>query len=129
MKKQVQISVSEYEVMKIIWEEFPISTNEICKKVPEEHNWSDKTVHTLLSRLTAKGAIDYEQKGRMYYYHPLLSQEEYLSLENHLFLKRFYGGEAAPMLSSLLSNAQLTEDDVKNLYTLLSTKMNGGEKP
>lgn len=127
MEKLPQISAAEYEVMKIIWEKSPLSTNEICNQVPSKHNWSDKTVHTLLSRLSAKGVIGHEQKGRMYYYYPLISREQYLSQENHLFLERFYSGKAAPMLSSLLANAQLTDDDVKNLYDLLCTKMNGGE--
>lgn len=51
MDKLPQISEAEYEIMKIIWDESPISTNSICEKVPSIHNWSNKTVHTLLSRL------------------------------------------------------------------------------
>lgn len=34
MDKLPQISEAEYEIMKIIWEESPISTNSICEKVP-----------------------------------------------------------------------------------------------
>ena len=50
MDKLPQISEAEYEIMKIIWDESPISTNSICEKVPSIHNWSNKTVPTLLSR-------------------------------------------------------------------------------
>ena len=66
MEKLPQISAAEYEIMKIIWESSPISTNDVCERVPEAHQWSSKTVHTLLSRLTAKQVIAYEQRGRMY---------------------------------------------------------------
>ena len=65
MDKLPQISEAEYEIMKIIWDESPISTNSICEKVPSIHNWSNKTVHTLLSRLVSKHVISYEQKGRI----------------------------------------------------------------
>ena len=34
MDKLPQISEAEYEIMKIIWDESPISTNSICEKVP-----------------------------------------------------------------------------------------------
>ena len=85
MEKLPQISAAEYEIMKIIWESSPISTNDVCERVPEDHQWSSKTVHTLLSRLTAKQVLAYEQRGRMYYYYPLISQESYLCQENHLF--------------------------------------------
>ena len=67
MEKLPQISEAEYEIMKIVWEDSPISTNDICAKVPAVHNWSSKTVHTLLSRLVSKHVISYEQRGRMYY--------------------------------------------------------------
>lgn len=34
MEKLPQISEAEYEIMKIVWEDSPISTNDICAKVP-----------------------------------------------------------------------------------------------
>lgn len=128
MEKLPQISEAEYEIMKIIWDGSPVSTNEVCEKVPKSHNWSNKTIHTLLSRLTAKHVIDYEQRGRMYYYYPVISQEKYLLQENHLFLNRFYDGEAAPLLSSLLSNSQLSDDDLKKMYDMIDSKLNRGEQ-
>lgn len=128
MEKLPQISEAEYEIMKIIWNNFPISTNDICASVPAVHHWSSKTIHTLLSRLTAKKVISYEQRGRMYYYSPLISQEKYLSQENRMFLSRFYNGEATPLLSALLSNAQLSDQDLKNMYHLIDSKLNGGDK-
>ena len=120
MDKLPQISEAEYEIMKIIWDESPISTNSICEKVPSIHNWSNKTVHTLLSRLVSKHVISYEQKRRMYYYFPIISK--------HNFLSRFYDGEMAPLLSSLLSNAQLSDSDLKNMYHLIDSKLNGGDE-
>lgn len=128
MDKLPQISEAEYEIMKIIWANSPISTNEVCERVHKSHNWSSKTVHTLLSRLTAKHAISYEQRGRMYYYYPIISQNKYLSQENHLFLDRFYNGEAAPLLSSLLSGSQLSDSDLKKMYEMINSKLNRGEE-
>lgn len=127
MERLPQISEAEYEIMKIIWENSPVSTNEVCERVPKSHNWSNKTVHTLLSRLTAKQVITYEQRGRMYYYSPVISQDKYLSQENHLFLNRFYNGEAATLLSSLLSDTELSDDDLKSMYDLIDSRLNRGE--
>lgn len=128
MEKLPQISEAEYEIMKILWEKHPQSTNEICEAAGQSHTWNQKTIHTLLSRLTAKQAIAYEQKGRMYHYFPLISQEQYLKQENHQFLNRFYGGELAPMLSSLLSNSELSDSDLKELYDILNQKAGNGEQ-
>ena len=128
MEKSPQISEAEYEIMKIIWSDSPISTNEVCEKAPKSHNWSNKTIHTLLSRLTAKHVIAYEQRRRMYYYYPIVSQKKYLSQENRHFLDRFYNGEAPTLLSSLLSGSEISDADLEKMYHMLDSKLNGGEK-
>ncbi|MDO4305365.1 MAG: BlaI/MecI/CopY family transcriptional regulator [Eubacteriales bacterium] len=128
MKKLPQISEAEYEIMKILWSDFPLSTNEVSERAQQSHSWNQKTIHTLLSRLTAKHVISYEQHGRMYYYFPLISQKKYLEQENHIFLNRFYDGEIAPMLSSLLSNTELSDSDLKNLYDIINSKIKSGDQ-
>ena len=77
MEKLPQISEAEYEIMKILWTESPLSTNEVCEQAQKAHTWNQKTIHTLLSRLTAKQVISYEQRGRMYYYFPVIAKEKY----------------------------------------------------
>lgn len=128
MENLPQISEAEYEIMKILWSEYPLSTNDITSRAQETHSWNQKTIHTLLSRLTAKRVVSYEQRGRMYYYFPLISQKKYLEQENHHFLNRFYDGEIAPMLSSFLSNTELTDSDLESLYAILNSKMKNGDQ-
>lgn len=127
MEKLPQISEAEYEIMIILWTEYPLSTNEVCDRAQKSHNWNQKTIHTLLSRLTAKHVLSYEQRGRMYYYYPLISQKKYLEQENHLFLNRFYNGKIAPMLSSLLFDTKLTDTELKDLYDIINSKIKSGD--
>lgn len=64
----------------------------------------------------------------MYYYYPIISQKKYLSQENHQFLNRFYDGEAATLLSSLLSGSEISDADLEKMYHMIDSKLNGGEK-
>lgn len=127
MNKLPQISEAEYEIMKILWSESPLSTNTVCERAQKTHNWNQKTIHTLLSRLKVKRAISYEQRGRMYYYFPLISKKDYLEQENHHFLDRFYDGKVAPMFSSFLSNQELSDSDLKDLYEIIHSKIKNGD--
>lgn len=61
MKPLPQISEAEFEVMKVIWEHAPISTNEITEKLTQTTAWSPKTIQTLIKRLVTKGAFSYEK--------------------------------------------------------------------
>ena len=57
MKKLPQISEAEYEVMKIVWKNAPVSTNEVTETLTRTTDWSPKTIQTMLKRLVNKGAL------------------------------------------------------------------------
>jgi BlaI family penicillinase repressor len=86
------ISEAEYQVMKIIWERVPISTNDIIVSLEQTTSWKPKTIGTLLARLVKKGALRFEKSGRVFVYTPLVDEPEVLESESDTFLKRFYYG-------------------------------------
>ncbi len=59
MKHIPQISEAEYEVMKVIWNYAPISTNDITDKLLQTTSWNPRTIQTLIKRLSDKSAISY----------------------------------------------------------------------
>lgn len=63
MNRLPQISEAEFEVMKIVWQYAPVSTNEITDRLMKTTSWGAKTIQTLIKRLTNKGALTYEKKG------------------------------------------------------------------
>ena len=84
MNDMPKISEAEYEIMKAVWKNAPISTNEVVELF-EGGNWSPKTVQTLLARLVKKGALGYEKRGRVFVYSPLIDEEEYRREESSSF--------------------------------------------
>ena len=124
MKGKPEISDAEYQVMKVIWAAgVPISTNEVVEKLETSTAWKPKTIHTLLSRLVKKGALQYEKDGRVFVYTPLVKESEILSIENDNFLNRFYDGALNPMVVNLLGQDKLSDDDIINLKRILDAKL------
>ncbi|MCI9176572.1 MAG: BlaI/MecI/CopY family transcriptional regulator [Lachnospiraceae bacterium] len=119
MKKLPQISEAEFEVMKIVWKDSPISTNDITDRLVRTTSWSPKTIQTLIKRLVTKGALTYEKHSRMFVYTPLVSEEEYIGQESNSFLKRFYNGNISAMLSAYLEHDRLSETEISTLRSLL----------
>lgn len=117
-----QISEAEFEVMKIVWKYAPISTNEITEKLLQTTAWSPKTIQTLIKRLANKGALSYEKQGRVFVYTPLVRENEYIGQESASFLKRYYDGNIASMLSAYLENDRLTDSEIDDLRSLLAKK-------
>ena len=119
MKPLPQISEAEFEVMKIVWNHAPVSTNEITERLVKTTAWSPRTIQTLVRRLVNKGVLTYEKQGRVFVYTPLVEEQAYLNQENQSFLNRFYGGEITAMLSACIENDQLSREDLQKLRSLL----------
>ena len=126
MKGKLEISDAEYQVMKVIWQAgIPLNTNEVVERLETSTSWKPKTIHTLLSRLVKKCALQYEKDGRVFVYTPQVEESEVLAHENASFLNRFYNGELNPMVINLLEQDKLSDDDIAALRRLLDEKLSG----
>ncbi|KWX71923.1 BlaI/MecI/CopY family transcriptional regulator [Paenibacillus jilunlii] len=122
MNESPRITEAESEVMKLLWEEEPLSANEIISKLTQQMEWSDQTIKTFLNRLHKKKAIRFEKSGRNYLYYPLVSHDEYLKAENRSFLDRVYKGAAGLLCAKFLQEEQLSEKDIEELQQILNNK-------
>ncbi|MGE3312371.1 MAG: BlaI/MecI/CopY family transcriptional regulator, partial [Limisphaerales bacterium] len=77
---------------------------------------------TLLERLVAKGALDYEQDGKRYLYRPAVTMAECVRRESRSFTERVFGGNPAAMLVHLVKETPLSADEIADLRRLLKNK-------
>jgi BlaI family penicillinase repressor len=122
MKQLPKISESEWLVMQVLWEKNPLTANEIVEKLSGKTKWKPKTIKTLITRLTNKGAIKYEKEGRLYKYYPAVSKDVCVRMERRSFVRRVYGGISKPMVASFLEDAELSADDIAELKKILDEK-------
>ena len=115
-----QISEAEYEVMKIVWKEAPVSTNTVTEILTKATDWSPKTIQTLLKRLVTKGALTYEKQGRVFVYTPLVEETSYVRQKSRSFLKRYFDGDMSRMLSAFLDEDTLTKGEIDTLRAILA---------
>ncbi|UFJ39719.1 BlaI/MecI/CopY family transcriptional regulator [Brevibacillus humidisoli] len=118
-----QISESEWEVMRVLWSKSsPATAQEVIDQLASPNNWSPRTVKTLLNRLLKKNAITFTKEGKMYYYSPVVTEEECCRMERRSFLQRIYNGSLAPMIIHFLKEEKLTKDEIEELKQILDNK-------
>lgn len=123
MKELPRISEAELEIMKVLWGKSPQTANEVIKELESIVDWNPKTIRTLINRLVQKEAVSYHQeKGRMYAYYPLVSQDLYLQVETKSLLKRFCGVAFKPLLVNFLKEEKLSSEDINELRQILDEK-------
>lgn len=124
MNSLPKISEAELEVMKVLWAtKNSLTANEVIQCLEETNDWNPKTVRTLLNRLVKKKAISSNQeKGKLYTYTPLISQDNYLQIETKSFLKRFYGVALKPLLVNFIKEEKLSLEEINELREILDDK-------
>ena len=114
-----RISDAEHAVMEVLWEESPLTAQDVAERVPAERGWSANTVKTLLGRLLAKNAIAHEEEGRRYLYRPLVEREDYVAGESQRLIDRLFGGKLTPLVAHLAERDQLTAQDIAEIEAIL----------
>ncbi|AJS58665.1 BlaI/MecI/CopY family transcriptional regulator [Paenibacillus sp. IHBB 10380] len=122
MEKMPKISESEWEIMKVIWQENPLTAEQIVQYLPEGMDWSDQTVRTFINRLMKKKALGYQKSGRSYLYYPLISEKECVRAESRSFLNRVFSGAAGLMMTNFLEETQLSDQEIERLQQILLEK-------
>ncbi|RIA35467.1 putative transcriptional regulator [Hephaestia caeni] len=114
-----RISDAEHAVMEVLWEESPLTAQDVAERIAPERAWSANTVKTLLGRLLAKQAIGHEADGRRYLYRPLIARDGYVAGESRRLMDRLFGGRLAPLVAHLAERDALTDDDIAEIEALL----------
>ncbi|MCI3923556.1 BlaI/MecI/CopY family transcriptional regulator [Paenibacillus sp. TRM 82003] len=122
MKELPKISDAEWEVMKVLWAQSPMTANVVIEALDGAKEWNPKTVRTLIKRLVEKKAVGYDQDGRNYSYYPLVKETECVRSETQSFLKRVYGGALKPMIVNFLRDEKLSSEDIEELKSILENR-------
>lgn len=120
MRKDLQLSDSEWALMKVLWDCAPASVNDIAERVKDTVQWHHKTVRTMLIRLHNKGIVDYVMEKNIQHYRPLFSREECESTATESFIQRVFDGALTPMVAHFTTKRRLTSEEKAALRELLN---------
>lgn len=118
MEQNISISESEWQVMKVIWDEPPKTLQDILTKL-KHTEWSITTIQTYLARLVKKGALITERQGKGYLYSPAVSESECQIAESKTFLSRVYDGSLSRMVLGFVKSGNLSDDELQALKQLI----------
>jgi copper transport repressor, CopY/TcrY family len=122
MKQIPKISEAEWEVMKVVWENSPCTSNQIIDALAQSTDWSPKTIKTLISRLVNKNVLGYKEDGRRYLYYSLIQEDECIKAENQSFLSKVYNGALKSLLVSFIKESDLSKEDIEDLKRILDER-------
>ena len=101
MAKHIVLSDGEWKLMKLLWENYPMTLGDMVEAMQDDTAWSKGTIFTMLRRMNTKGVIRMDDSGRYQQYYPVLQKEEAEQAETRSLLERVYDVSVRMMLSAM----------------------------
>ena len=120
---------TELEVMKALWasERAPVPRSSL-EEALRDRGWATNTFNTYLSRLTEKGFVSCEKRGKTNYYTPQVRQADYLAFESGAVLNKVFGSSPKSFVASLARGGALRDGELDELQQYLE-ELRRGDRP
>lgn len=110
-----EMTESEENLAKIIWEKEPIKSADLVKLCEEKFEWKKSTTYTMLKRIIEKKIVINENSVVT----SLISEREYYSKRSKDFLKENFGGSLPNFLTAFSKTNKLTTKEIEELQKLI----------
>lgn len=120
MKELPKITDAEWQIMKVLWDNSPLTSSEIIEALKGDTTWNPKTIHTLISRLVKKEAVEARRNNTFYHYYPLVTEAECRRDETQTFLQKVYNGSLKMLVSNFIKEGNVSDDEIEELQQLLN---------
>ena len=115
MKKQPSLSPLENSVMQVVWDDEPVTAEDVRKRLEKSHDLKDSTVRTVLRRLEEKGYVDHEVEGRTYLYSSKLEQTNVAASAVRGIVDKFCSGSVENLLVGLIDDKLISPERLQQL--------------
>jgi BlaI family penicillinase repressor len=128
VKEEIKVTNSEWYVMNCLWEKSHLSLMQLVPLLKESAGWSKSTSATMVRRMTEKDLIGYEENGKTKYFFPKVKKQDVVVQETRDFLQRIYDGSVGMMMSALVRQNDLSQEDILELQEILKAAQTKSQK-
>ena len=107
----------ELDVMAVLWDHGPATVPEVLEQLSDDLAYT--TVQTVLRTLESKGHVAHEEEGRFHRYRALVDRREAEASALNRILNRVFRGSPELLLSQLVSQRELSEEQISRMRRLL----------
>ncbi|NUO64820.1 MAG: BlaI/MecI/CopY family transcriptional regulator [Gemmatimonadaceae bacterium] len=111
----------ELDVMSVLWRESHGTVTEVREHldVPLAYN----TVLTILRNLEAKGFVGHTAEGRLFRYHPLISEQDVRGSALARLVEKLFRGSPLHVIAHMVEGNALSRADLRELHQLLDRRL------
>jgi BlaI family penicillinase repressor len=124
-KQTVELTESEWSVIKAVWETEPCTAPVIQEKLFKPTGWHYSTVRTLMDRMVVKGVLKAKKEGKLTIYQSAVTRAQAQSGELIYALKHAFNGALTPMVQCLLDTKDVSHAELGELKKIIAAYESG----
>lgn len=123
---EISFTERELDVMGVLWEEGTATVAEVRERLSDRLAYT--TVLTVLRILEEKGYVGHTEEGKAYRYHPLVDRSAAGRSAVRRLVRKVFRGSPELLLTQLVSDRELSEEELERMRALLDRRLEkGGE--
>ena len=119
MKDMISLTEAEWKIIQVLWDKNPLTMMEVTHALEAETGWTKHTVITLLKRMQSKGTVHIGERDGIKTYAPAVKKEQVAREQTRTLLSRLFSGRAAMLVSNLVEQGDVTEDEIREMMEIL----------
>jgi predicted transcriptional regulator len=120
----IQFTDRELDIMAVLWEEGASTVAEVRDALPDDLAYT--TVLTILRTLEEKGYVTHDEEGRAHRYRALVERAKAEKSAVSKLVKKLFKGSPELLLTQLVADRKLTDDDLKRMRALIDEQLKKG---
>ena len=123
--RTVRLSRRERQIMNIIYQRGSASVADVLAELPDAPSYS--TVRALLRILEEKGHLSHEKDGPRYIYRSTQPRHEAARSALKQIVQTFFDKSVEKTVATLVSDAEISDDELDRLSQLIEQAKKGGK--
>lgn len=119
MRRLPRLGRMEADILRYIADHYPVTVRGVAEHFAKEKGYARTTVLTVMERLRQKGYLTRKRVGSAYQYSPIRPKENLLRALVQDFIQSVLGGSLSPFMAYLAHNAELSEEEFRELRRLV----------
>ncbi|MBC8356303.1 MAG: BlaI/MecI/CopY family transcriptional regulator [Planctomycetes bacterium] len=110
----------EHAVMQILWDRQQATSDEVRKALPQDQEFKESTIRTILRRLEEKQYLRHDVEGRTYVYRPRVKPESVASRQVLGIIDKLCKGSVENLLVGMVDDELITPEKLRELADRIS---------
>lgn len=125
MKKPLNLSEMEWQVMQFLWEKGVKSVKDVWQTLYPEKEKAYTTVQTYMDRMVEKKLLEKQKIGLVNFYFPLLDKQTLRRQATETLVSKAFNGSFLNLAAFLVNSKTLSEDELDEIREIIRRKEEG----